>query len=197
MSRPAHGLFRILTALSLLLCALFIYLWLYSYQTWDNLRWETPVGPAGFDRRGVQLLRGQLALYRTISPAGDIIEIDHKPFRRHGLIWDSFGKPPWPRARLGQTNLLGFAHRRRRSAGPFGQLYDHRLIVPFWFPTCLAAVLPLLALQRRQTSRRRKRQGRCVSCGYDLTGNMSGICPECGNTTEGATVWGASQGSGS
>jgi hypothetical protein len=26
----------------------------------------------------------------------------------------------------------------------------------------------------------RARAGRCVRCGYDLTGNLSGICPECG-----------------
>ena len=27
-------------------------------------------------------------------------------------------------------------------------------------------------------------QGRCLRCGYDLTGNISGKCPECGNPTE-------------
>ncbi len=26
--------------------------------------------------------------------------------------------------------------------------------------------------------------GRCRGCGYDLTGNASGICPECGATIE-------------
>ena len=25
-----------------------------------------------------------------------------------------------------------------------------------------------------------ERQGRCPSCAYDLTGNVSGVCPECG-----------------
>ncbi|MCG8405830.1 MAG: hypothetical protein MI923_11595 [Phycisphaerales bacterium] len=28
--------------------------------------------------------------------------------------------------------------------------------------------------------RRRYRPGHCQQCGYDLTGNTSGICPECG-----------------
>jgi hypothetical protein len=27
---------------------------------------------------------------------------------------------------------------------------------------------------------RRRRLGLCVGCGYDLTGNVSGVCPECG-----------------
>jgi hypothetical protein len=28
--------------------------------------------------------------------------------------------------------------------------------------------------------RHRRSQGLCVQCGYDLTGNVSGVCPECG-----------------
>ena len=27
-------------------------------------------------------------------------------------------------------------------------------------------------------------RGRCSQCLYDLTGNVSGVCPECGTTTE-------------
>jgi len=29
--------------------------------------------------------------------------------------------------------------------------------------------------------RRRPKPGRCRKCGYDLTGNVSGVCPECGS----------------
>jgi hypothetical protein len=32
--------------------------------------------------------------------------------------------------------------------------------------------------------RRRPRKGPCVKCGYNLTGNESGICPECGTRIE-------------
>jgi len=28
--------------------------------------------------------------------------------------------------------------------------------------------------------RRRRRGGQCLHCGYDLHGNVSGVCPECG-----------------
>jgi RNA polymerase subunit RPABC4/transcription elongation factor Spt4 len=36
-----------------------------------------------------------------------------------------------------------------------------------------------------ETRRRsRIRRGLCVQCGYDLTGNQSGICPECGRNIE-------------
>jgi len=32
--------------------------------------------------------------------------------------------------------------------------------------------------------------GRCPACGYDLTGNVSGICPECGKPTAPHTAGG-------
>ncbi len=36
--------------------------------------------------------------------------------------------------------------------------------------------------QRSMTAIRRRRSGQCATCGYDLTGNISGICPECGKS---------------
>ena len=34
--------------------------------------------------------------------------------------------------------------------------------------------------KRRMEQRRRRQLGLCLNCGYNLTGNVSGICPECG-----------------
>lgn len=34
--------------------------------------------------------------------------------------------------------------------------------------------------RRRRAAEARRIRGQCVSCGYDLTGNRSGRCPECG-----------------
>ena len=28
----------------------------------------------------------------------------------------------------------------------------------------------------------RKKRGQCLHCGYDLSDNVSGVCPECGNS---------------
>jgi len=41
----------------------------------------------------------------------------------------------------------------------------------------MASVFLLLRPCRRVYRRRR---GRCIECGYNLTGNVSGVCPECG-----------------
>lgn len=42
--------------------------------------------------------------------------------------------------------------------------------------------LPLVA--RRHRRRLRRKRGLCVKCGYDLTGNESRLCPECGDEVE-------------
>lgn len=51
-------------------------------------------------------------------------------------------------------------------------------------PTAVWIGLGALAfwnLRLRCKDARRPRDGRCVACDYDLTGNVSGRCPECGS----------------
>ena len=49
-------------------------------------------------------------------------------------------------------------------------------IIPLWLPLTLLGGLTFF-LWRRD---RRKPEGCCQECGYDLTRNESGVCPECG-----------------
>jgi hypothetical protein len=48
--------------------------------------------------------------------------------------------------------------------------------IPLWIPFVIIAVPTGLAWR---AARRRIRPGCCRECGYDLTGNVSGVCPEC------------------
>lgn len=54
------------------------------------------------------------------------------------------------------------------------------VVVPLWFVTACALVLPARWGWRRFRRRDERAPGACVRCGYDLTGNVSGVCPECG-----------------
>ncbi len=60
---------------------------------------------------------------------------------------------------------------------------DTSMHAPFWMLTMLFAAYPAFELvvgARRRRRERRRHDGQCVGCGYDLTGNESGVCPECG-----------------
>ena len=54
--------------------------------------------------------------------------------------------------------------------------YGSEVYVPLWFPLLIMAI-PTYALFRRD---RRIPSGHCPTCGYNLTGNTSGKCSECG-----------------
>lgn len=51
------------------------------------------------------------------------------------------------------------------------------VLFPMWLAAIIVAVLCTILWRRRY---RRVFPGACSNCGYDLTGNLSGICPECG-----------------
>ena len=58
------------------------------------------------------------------------------------------------------------------------------LACPLWMPAVAFTVYPTIALIRGPVRRsRRRRKGLCPDCAYDLTGNESGVCPECGQMT--------------
>lgn len=77
-------------------------------------------------------------------------------------------RPGWHR--LPREGHLQWKPRWHWSAGP-GLIY-----IPLWMPFVLVGV-PTGLLWWRDL---RVPPGHCPNCGYDLTGNVSGVCPECG-----------------
>jgi len=72
----------------------------------------------------------------------------------------------------GPKNLWG------KVTGRYAQIRLHFVAV-----TILLLLYPCLAFPgviRRRRQNRRRAQGLCPRCGYNLTGNVSGACPECG-----------------
>lgn len=72
----------------------------------------------------------------------------------------------WMRLPCGQSLASGYKYRFVR--------------VPLWAPLLASAVLTAM-LWRRE--RRLPPPGHCRKCGYDLTANTTGICPECGTAS--------------
>lgn len=76
--------------------------------------------------------------------------------------------------------------------GPFQLLATQRFVdfwFPVWSPLVLMLAFPTIALVHGSVRRwRRRRRGLCTSCGYDLYGNTSEKCPECGTGIESKRV---------
>jgi hypothetical protein len=70
--------------------------------------------------------------------------------------------------------LASFVHDR----GP--TLFGHVVLL---IPLGLSWLLTFWGFRVRETLRDPNEPPQCASCGYNLTGNLSGICPECGTPT--------------
>ena len=97
------------------------------------------------------------------------------------VVWDRRSRFPWERAlvEVRQNSSLGIAwwpHLLVNDKALGVQLFGRSASVPLWMPF-LALALPTAFLWHRD---RRPPKGHCQTCGYDLTGNVTGVCPECG-----------------
>ncbi len=64
------------------------------------------------------------------------------------------------------------------------ECFYHHLDTPAWlllFPILLyPAMTGAFGMLRFVRAKRKELRGACLSCNYNLTGNVSGVCPECG-----------------
>ena len=64
-----------------------------------------------------------------------------------------------------------------------------RALCPAWLPAaCLASYALSIKAYRALRRRYRFAYGLCAQCAYDLTGNISGTCPECGTAIPKGTL---------
>jgi hypothetical protein len=87
-------------------------------------------------------------------------------------VWDSASIQRIPRH---PTNFArgAFTHSKQFESVIF-------LDVPLWLVFFVFGAYPALVLTKGIVRRRRRKRGQCPKCGYNLTGNTSGVCPECG-----------------
>ena len=98
-------------------------------------------------------------------------------------LWDS----PTSKGHLppDSTVLLYWLSAASRYGQP-GERYI-QVAVHFTIPGILLFIYPLHVFRqwlRQYRRNQRHKKGLCVTCGYNLTGNTSGLCPECGSPIE-------------
>jgi hypothetical protein len=176
-------LLDILAAFSLLLFAATTVVWVRSYFVRDIVGF----GFAGRNDHFVQSILGRLHLVSGLHGGytGGVWHTAHR--LAPNTMWNSgmSGYPPrvnWCCGFVWQT--YSKIHLSLVPIGEPAPITHHRLIVmPYWFPAAVFAIPPgvwLPALRRRWRRRYRLTHGLCLTCGYNLTGNVSGRCPECG-----------------
>lgn len=90
--------------------------------------------------------------------------------------WESAGRfSRWQHWELRKVRPMG-------GVGGTGKTISTWIDVPLWPLGGALLVYPGIAFIRGALRRSRAAgAGVCRKCGYDLTGNTSGVCPECGN----------------
>jgi hypothetical protein len=173
-TRPPRPAGRVRAILALLLIVAVAVLWHRSYRDADI---------AGlFANRGSEAaamsLRGCVVFVATTLP------FDERPWvvRTMSVTADEGARVY---ERLIDTPELnekwGFVLARHpKDAFGFPGRWCVMVAVPHW--ALLPLGLPLLAgwVVRIERLRRRRRNGWCLACGYDLRGTVGGRCPECG-----------------
>ncbi len=98
----------------------------------------------------------------------------------HWSIYDSYEEMYFQTWLFGGSSSIFWLPRSTKdwSKGFSGQ---GSVFVPIWC-ILMAAAVPTYILWRRD---KRYPPGHCRKCGYDLTGNESGVCPECGTPVSG------------
>lgn len=78
-----------------------------------------------------------------------------------------------------RASLMGAEYR----VGQVGNDKWRSWEIPVWMLSALFAVYPFVCLLRTFRLAYRFFSGHCTKCSYNLTGNTSGVCPECGTPT--------------
>lgn len=168
-------LFTLVYALSLLLGLLTLSLWIPSYRRGESLGFSRRVGHGAVITYGLGSQSGSVVLVAArVTGVDPSVQVNR---------WDVFETDQSAAVPRHWWERFGFAHVDQE-ATIAGMTSSVKAVgLPHWLVAGIFAVLPVQWLRRslkHRRARRRQAASQCVGCGYDLTGDTSGKCPECG-----------------
>jgi len=170
--------FQLAASLSLLLCIATSLLWARSYNTafW-LIREDFDASSGATEFARIHLATGRVTIDDTRY---------HLPEELHSLPsgrrWEFYRNPNWFNERRYSPptwTLWNFDRGKFPYRGPQG-IGTYTIVgVNLLLPAFITFFSPILCFIQYLLNKRR-RLGLCPTCHYDLTGNLSGTCPECG-----------------
>ena len=129
---------------------------------------------------GCYIFSGYRPIYFQCGSAVEIIALEgtlsfwFEPYHVAYNTWADFWPPQLHCGRyMGEWHFLSFWFSWDFYIRPYAVWVEF----PAWVASVASGCIAILIWWR---SRRRQRPGHCSRCAYDLTGNTSGRCPECG-----------------
>jgi hypothetical protein len=181
---------RVLVWASGLVACLALVICLLTFRTGIRFSEES-----GYGTSQVVIDHGGLAFRRSVS---DQVSMDIQP----GIFQSNFPAFGYPQSNVPPSNpyfcRTSFSQYGNWMMGVDYVRYGYRtvgyprvslcgevtvLIFPLW-QLLLLGIFPIRSILFWHRLRGRIRDGLCLECGYNLMGNVSGVCPECGNPTK-------------
>jgi hypothetical protein len=164
-------LFTFASLLSLLMCLATVVLWVRSHYVRDDVFWvNSEMG------LGVSCGLGHLYFWQASTLP---------PTPPHSFPWEFHHEVKRPARSvlsllptMRHVSVGGVALQWGRGPESDWGYYHHELFAPAWLVFVTSVFLPSRWAWIRWQFR--NRECRCPTCSYNLTGNTSGVCPECG-----------------
>ena len=172
--------FTIASVISLLLCAATVALWLRSYAVYRGLSLVDDSRPDDARWREWFIYQGKTGTVAVRYDAGMTNVETFGFWGKHRRFGRSHEPPIFVSGAIDEAE----AGRADWQFGGFSSIDDHggfrAILFPLWAVAGAFCFLPTFAMVIAVKRRLRIRAGHCFVCSYNLAGNSSGVCPECG-----------------
>ena len=190
MATVKRRLFTIFAAVSLVLCLAVAATWVGAFGITDcilltvptetNVSCSVDISPSG------------LRIVRHVRfPQPAIFARGSAELRRFREQYEGppGGRPRWLGFQFGPSAAIDLYASDFESADSAKMAYKgtvYWFLTPSWLLVAITGTLPAFWFRRWRRDRRATDDGmpHCTKCGYNLTGNVSGICPECGTPVQ-------------